>query len=220
MTDLYPSRHKLPVGLKVAYTVFMAVWVPSYWMAYGPTNFLYFCDIALFVTLFAIWRESPLLASAPAVGIIIPQILWCADFLCGLFGYFPLNMTNYMFQHNGWVELYFDALSFFHVWLPLLLIYLVAKLGYDRRALRLWTVAAWILLTTCYLWMPPPPEPVHEAGARQVPVNINYVYGLKNDAPQAFMHPDVWFALLMAGMPVLIFLPTHWALEKWRGDSK
>jgi hypothetical protein len=135
-----------------------------------------------------------------------------------LFGYFPLNMTAYMFQHEGWVEWYYDGLSLFHLWLPCLLIYLVARLGYDRRALVLWTVTAWILLVVCYLWMPPPPEPVHLPGVRQPPVNINYVYGLDKTAAQTFMHPHVWFALLMAVMPVLVFLPTHWVLEKWRGE--
>lgn len=217
MTDLYPSRHKLPLWLKLAYTLFMVVWIPSYWLAYGPTNFLYFCDIALFVTLLAIWKESPLLASAPAVGIIIPQILWVMDFVCGLFGYFPVGMTEYMFIHEGWQQWYYDALSFFHLWLPLLLVFLVARLGYDKRALRLWTVTAWILLIICYLWMPPPPLPEYPEGVRQVPVNINYVYGLKDDAAQTFMHPHLWFVMLMAFLPVLIFLPTHWVLEKWRG---
>jgi len=203
--------------LKLGYTIFMIVWVPSYWMAYGPTNFLYFCDIALFVTLFAIWKESALLASAPAVGIIIPQILWAVDYLCGLCGYFPLKMTTYMFEHENLEQWYYDGLSFFHLWLPLLLIYLVARLGYDRRALRLWTMITWFVLVVCYFWMPAPPKPDYGPEQREVPVNINYVYGLEDDAPQAFMHPHVWFALLMAVMPVLIFLPTHWVLEKWRG---
>ena len=39
------------MSLKVAYTAFMAVLVPVYWHHYGPTNFLYFCDVALFLTL-------------------------------------------------------------------------------------------------------------------------------------------------------------------------
>lgn len=217
MTDLYPRRQKLPLWLKLLYTIFMVIWIPSYWMAYGPTNFLYFCDIALLLTLFAIWKESPLLASAPAVGILIPQTLWCADFLCGLFGYFPLAMTKYMFEHDSWVEFYYDSLSFFHVWLPLLLVFLVSRLGYDHRALPLWTVITWILLIICYLWLPPPPAPEYGPGEREVPVNINYVFGLDDDAPQGLLHPHVWFALLMTVMPVLIFLPTHWVLEKWRG---
>ena len=43
------ARAALP--LKVAYTAFMAVLIPVYWHYYGPTNFLYFCDVALILTL-------------------------------------------------------------------------------------------------------------------------------------------------------------------------
>ena len=69
-------------ALKLAYTAFMAVLVPVYWYYYGPTNFLYFCDVALFLTLAGIWLESPLLVSMCAVGILAPQILWVRRFLC------------------------------------------------------------------------------------------------------------------------------------------
>ena len=44
---------------------FVAVLVPVYLRDYGPTNFLYFCDVALLMTLVAIWTESSLWASAP-----------------------------------------------------------------------------------------------------------------------------------------------------------
>ena len=54
----------------------MAVLVPVYWYYYGPTNFLYFCDVALFLTLAGLWLESPLLISMCAVGILLPQMLW------------------------------------------------------------------------------------------------------------------------------------------------
>lgn len=54
--------------------------VPYYWTAYTPWNFLYFCDIALLVTLAALWLESPFLTSTQAVGIVLPQMLWVVDF--------------------------------------------------------------------------------------------------------------------------------------------
>ena len=47
---------------------------------YGPTNLLYFCDVALLVTLAAVWLDCPILAPAPAVGILFPQFLWVIDF--------------------------------------------------------------------------------------------------------------------------------------------
>ena len=58
-------RNRIPLTLKIAYTAFMVVLVQTYWIEYGPTNFLYFCDVALFFALGAVWLESPLLASMP-----------------------------------------------------------------------------------------------------------------------------------------------------------
>jgi hypothetical protein len=40
----------VPLWLKLAYTAFMAVLVPVYWVNCGPTNFVHFCDAALFLT--------------------------------------------------------------------------------------------------------------------------------------------------------------------------
>src|ERR1700689_4566422 len=55
------------------------------------------------------------------------------------------------------------SLSFFHFWLPWLLIYIVWKLGYDRRAFLRWWVLAWALLLVCYFFMPePPPAPEYK----------------------------------------------------------
>lgn len=58
--------------VKVIYTAFVGVLVPFYWHAYGLTNFLYFCDPALLLTLVALWLESPLLANIAAVEILLP----------------------------------------------------------------------------------------------------------------------------------------------------
>src|SRR3954471_6490272 len=87
-----------PLWLKLAYTAFMAVLVPVYWYYYGPTNFLYFCDVALFLTLAGIWIESPLLIGMGAVGITVPQMVWVADFVGTAIGFPVNNMTAYMFK--------------------------------------------------------------------------------------------------------------------------
>ena len=44
----------IPLWLKLAYSVFIAVLVPAYWWYYGPANFLWFSDLALLVTLVAV----------------------------------------------------------------------------------------------------------------------------------------------------------------------
>lgn len=42
------TDRSLPLWLKIGFTAFMATLVPIYWIKDGPTNFLYFCDMALF----------------------------------------------------------------------------------------------------------------------------------------------------------------------------
>jgi hypothetical protein len=193
---------RIPLWLKLVYTAFMAVLVPVYLHYYGWTNFLYFCDVALILTLIAIWIESPLLASMSAVGITVPQVVWVIDFIGTAIGYPVVHMTAYMYNANS--SLFLRGLSLFHGWLPFLLLYLVARLGYDRRALLHWTVVAWLLILVCYFFMPPP-----NPNAGLTPVNINYVWGLNDAAAQTWMPSWLWVIGMMALMPIICFLPVH-----------
>lgn len=202
------AGRRIPLPVKIAFTLFMAVLVPFYTVTYGPTNFLYFCDVSLFFTLAALWLESPLLASMPAVGLVLPQMLWVLDFCGSLIGHPITGMTDYMFK-DTWI--YARALSLFHGWLPFLLLWLVYRLGYDRRAFLGWTLLAWGLLFICYFFMPAPPPPTNNP---DLPVNINYVYGLSDDHAQTWMAPNLYFTLLLVGLPVGIFLPTHLLFRK------
>ncbi len=78
----------------------MAVLVPIYWIDYGPTNFLYFCDVALFMTLISIWSGNMLWASAAAIGILLPQAIWIADFLGSAVGLSMTGIAAYMFNSD------------------------------------------------------------------------------------------------------------------------
>lgn len=193
---------QVPLPLKVAYSAFVALFVPLYWREYGPANFLWACDIALFVTLAALWRESRLLAGMAAVAMLVPEALWNLDFFARLVTgrhFFGLDATGYMF--NPALPLWLRALSLFHVFLPLLLLWLVRRLGYDRRALPAATALIWIVLPLSY-WLTDPVS------------NINWVFGL-GQRPIAGL-PGPWhLAALMAATPLLIYLPTH-LLLKWR----
>ena len=202
-------KNVIPLSIKVIFTAFMAVLVPFYWKSYGPSNFLYFCDVALFLTLIGVWTENKLLISLPAVGILVPQFIWVIDFVGGFFGLAPLGMTEYMFDQN--IPLFARGLSLFHGWLPFLLIYLVYKVGYDKRAFKYWTVIAWVLLCVCYFVMPAPGAVLENINA---PVNINYVFGFSDAAAQEWMHPHVYFASLMIGLPLLVYYPTSIALKR------
>lgn len=195
-------RSRIPLGLKLAYTAFMAVLVPVYLTHYGPTNFLYFCDIALILTLIGLWTESALLISICAVGILAPQLLWAIDFLAQAAGSPLTGMTAYMF--DAATSPFLRGLSLFHGWLPFLLLFLVWRLGYDPRAWAAWSGLAVVVLFVCFFLMPPPrPDP------GLTPVNINYVWGMSDRAAQTMVPAWIWFTGLVVGIPGLICWPTH-----------
>jgi len=208
-----PNVSRVPLWLKVAYTAYMAVLVPVYWHYYGPTNFLYFCDVALLLTLIAIWPENALLISMCSVGILVPQAIWVIDFASTAAGFPLTGMTNYMFDSSH--SLFLRLLSLFHGWLPFLLVYLVWRTGYDRRGFWSWTILSWALLFICFFAMPlPTPDP------GLTPVNINYVWGPSDAAAQTWMPPYVWFACLLVGLPLIAFAPVHFLLARFMPKAR
>jgi hypothetical protein len=204
------TNRRIPTWVKVAYTAFVAIVVPSYWVTYSPWNFLYFCDIALLVTAVALWIEGPLLVSMQAVAITIPQLLWVVDFLCRLIaGVDITGVTSYMLDSS--IPLFLRALSLFHGWLPFALLWLLSRLGYDRRALGLQSVVAIMVFLISYLFAPAsPPSASHPNWA----VNINYVYGLDDKHPQTMMASWLWLLCLMAVTVIVLYLPTHFVLRR------
>lgn len=203
---------RIPLALKLAYTSFMAVLIPVYWANYGPTNFVYFCDVALLLTLVGVWTENRLLVSMSAVGILLPQALWCVDFAVQLTGHKFTGMTAYMFDAHR--SLFLRALSLFHGWLPFLLVYLVAKLGYDRRAGRAWTLLGWALCLVAFFALPPAgavlPDP-------KTPVNVNYVFGLDDARPQSWLPAGAYLVAWMAALATVVYAPTHFVLRRCLG---
>jgi len=202
-------KHKIPLAAKVAGTAFLAVMVPVYLHTYGPTNFLWFCDAALILTVAGMWLESSLLISMCAVGILLPQCLWLADFGSHLLGFHFLNLTSYMFDPH--LPPFTRGLSLFHGWLPLLLVWLLIRVGYDKRALSAWTILVTALVLICYFFTPP-------AGAHlanhNTPINLNYVYGFNDQQPQQWVNQNLYVVLLVGVLWLVAFLPTHLALRK------
>jgi hypothetical protein len=86
--------------------------------------------------------------------------------------------------------------------LPPLLIWMLHRLGYDRRALSVQTLLAWVVLPVSYV--------VTDRSA-----NLNWVLG--PGQPQSWMHPLLYLLLLMVGFPLVVYLPTHLALLRLFG---
>ena len=204
------THSSIPMPLKIGYSLFMLVLVPFYWLTYGPSNFLYFCDIALFLTLVGIWKESSRLISIAAVGILLPQFVWVIDFIAMMFDVNILGLTEYMFRDS--ISLFARSLSLFHGWLPFLLVYLLIKLGYSRHALVQWTLIAWGAMLVSFLFMPAPGDILSHSNA---PVNINYVYGFSETSKQTFASDGVYLVGLMLTLPLTIYWPTSKILARY-----
>lgn len=202
------SCDRIPLATKLAITAFLVVLIPAYWNTCGPANFLRFCDTALLLTVAGIWLESPLLISMCAVGILLPQCLWLADFGGKLFGLHLLSPAPYSFA-PGTVWLTWGR-SLFHGLLPLLLVWLLFRLGYDGRALRAWSGLAAVLLLASYFFTLP--AGAHPADPN-TPVNLNYIYGFNDRRPQAWINQNLYVILWFGVLWLTAFLPTHLVLR-------
>ncbi len=184
----------ISLGLKIGYTLFVCVVVPIYWRQYGPANFLWFSDIALLAMVPALWLENALLVSMMALSILFLELVWNADFWIRLVtGKSLVSLSAYMFDPN--IPLFIRGLSLFHVALPILVVWLLYRLGYDRRALLWQTMVALVVMPISYLLTNP----------RE---NINWVYGL-GEKPQHIMPEWLFVLSLMIGIPLLVYLPTR-----------
>ncbi len=188
----------IPLWIKLGYTLFVGATVVVYAFKYPPANFLWFSDIALLGTVPALWLESSLLASMMTIAVLLPDVLWNASFFVQLArGRGLRGFTDYMFDPAN--PRYVRAFSLFHVVMPVLLVWLVMRLGYSPQALLAQTLLSWIVLTLTY-WLTDPK------------LNVNWVFG-PGDKPQQRMAPLLYLGLLMVIIPVLVYLPTHLLLH-------
>jgi hypothetical protein len=186
---------RISLWIKILYSLFLCVLVPVYWHHYGPANFLWASDIALFLVFAALWSEKRLPSSMMAIGVLPFEIGWIIDFLTGAQ---LLGLTSYMFEPE--LPLYLRGLSLFHIALPAIMIFLLNRLGYDRRALVGQTLLTWILLPVTYFVTDPA-------------ANINFVFGF-GDEPQTLIHPLLYLALEMILLPVIVYFPGHLVLQR------
>jgi hypothetical protein len=209
---LADHRALIPPWLKIAYTVFLGVLVAVYWPAYGPANFLWFCDAAAIVTCFALWLESPLLAGSQAVAMTISQTIWTLDFFTeGRL----LGFSAYMFDPN--MRLYVRALSTFHIWMPALLLWMVWRLGYDRRSVWLATFLCAALLIGSFL-LTDPRKPLR--GYPYESINVNRVYGPQVKTVQQRMPSVAYLVLQMVLYPLCLYWPTHLVFKRIFRDPR
>ncbi len=126
---------RVPLWLKVLWTVWVILWAPVFWRQYGAQNLLYFCDLGNFFIAAALWMESPLLFSWQACGLLLFQSLYTIDLLgATISGKHVIGGTEYMFDAT--VPLFVRLLSLFHVATPPLLLWAIRRLGYDSARME------------------------------------------------------------------------------------
>ena len=195
---------RLPLWLKIAWTVWLAAWMPLYWKQYGFQNFLFFCDIGNLLIGLALWFESRLIFSWQACGLLLFQTLYTIDLAAALLtGRHPIGGTEYMFDPG--IPLPVRLLSLFHVVTPPLLLWAIWKLGYDRRGWKLQTLATWIIIPINYFWRPG--------------FDVNWARG-PFFREQHCMPAPIYLLGYLVVVPLLIYYPTHLLLQRWTRSWK
>jgi hypothetical protein len=192
-----PAPHAFPV-LRWFSLLWMVVWLPAYFRVWGWGNLLHLCDVAVILTFVGIWWANPLLLSSQAVGSVGAGFFWILDVGWRLTtGRFLVGGTDYMWdtRYPLWVRL----LSTFHVGLPLVLLWTLRKVGYDRRALGVQAaIAAVLLIISRFL---------------STELNMNYAY---RDPVfhRAWGPAPAHVAMIFIPLVSLIYWPTH-LLLRW-----
>jgi hypothetical protein len=105
-------------------------------------------------------------------------------------------IVRYLILLIGGFTVLVVTLSLFHVPLPIGLVWLVHRLGYDRRAWLCQSLLALVVLPVSY-WLTDPAE------------NGTWVHGL--GAPQRRLPPWLYLALLIVAFSLVLYLPPHLA---------
>lgn len=188
----------IPRGAAWGFTAWMALWVPTVLWAYGPQNFLWACNIAQFLVWYAVWRGDRLVLSSQAGTVCLVGLVWTLDFALGLAtgGQFA-HVTAYMF--DAALPLPARASSLFHIGLPLFVLWLLRRTGYDARGWRLQCLIGGAAVIAGWLLTDP-----HR--------NINWVYR-PFEVDQALMPTPAFVVLLLVLNPVFVYLPGHFLVR-------
>ena len=208
VNSLLRHKSRIPLWLKAAYTLWLLVLIPIDLDFYGPWIFLWFCHVGNLVLAVALWTESRLLFSWQTLSVLFFQVMFTLDLLGRLaLGFHPIGGTEYVFDTINY-PWHIRVSSMFHVFIPVLLLWGVWRLGYDRRAFGLQVVFSWCLLLACFFFSPPK-------------MDINWVFG-PYDKPQTLVSPGLYLVFLMLTLPLVLYLPKHLALSWWqrRRDSR
>jgi hypothetical protein len=205
---MFPRPGRIPLWLKIGWTIWLLAWAPVYWRQYGAQNFLFFCDLGNLLIGIGLWLESPLIFSWVACGVLVFQTVYTVELVGALFArHHSFGGVGYMFDPH--LPLTVRLLSLFHVVTPPLLLWVIWRVGYDSRGWKLQTLMTWVVIPVNYFWRPQ--------------YDVNWVRGLFF-YPQHAMPAWAYLALYFTVVPLCVYFPTHlalqWATERWRTVTK
>jgi len=173
-------------------------WFTSYWRTWGFANFAHFCDVAVILTCIGMWSNSALLISSQAVNALIVDIAWALDAGSMLLSQHPLFGGN-EFLLDAHYPLWARALAIFHLVMPVLLLWGLYCLGYDRRG---WALQCAIALPVFIL-------------ARFTPPARNTDYAFTDPFFHRQWGPAPLHVLVSwLFMVIVVYWPTHAALKR------
>jgi len=194
-----PPQRRISLWVKLPYTAWVLVLLPLWIAQDGWRELLWMSDVALCGLCIALWWESALLAGMMTLATLVFELCWAGAYVHGLATGAPIDSIAYMFDQRE--PLHTRTLSLFHLFLPVVELWAVQRLGYDRRALMARTLLLWLLLPASY-W------------ASDAETNVNFVYGL-GSPPLLPLAPLPWTLTMMAAIALLVYVPLHLALSRW-----
>jgi len=192
------ANSRIPLWLKLAWTAWILAWAPLYWKHYGAQNFLYFCDLGNLLIGIGLWLESRLILSWQAVGLLVFQTLYTLDLIAAMvFGTHPFGGTEYMFDPA--IPFLVRLLGLYHLAVPVLLLWVVRRLGYDPNALKYQIFTTCVVVPINYFWRPQ--------------YNVNFARGIGHE--QHLMPGWLYLLGYLVVALLVVYWPTHWALARW-----
>lgn len=181
--------------LKSAYTILAIIVLVVYWDQYGPSNFLWFSDIAFFLMVPALWFRNRFISSMMAVGVFPLEILWVIGLISG--GSF-LGIAAYMYDPT--LPLWLRLLSLFHFPMIGSVIYMVWQYGYDKRALVPQIILSVSVVILTHLFT-------------DKAENVNMVY--PPDGSEQFMSESLYIAMMPFILVGGVIVPMHCLLKRY-----
>jgi hypothetical protein len=199
MDPVSRDEPRLPPGWRWLGVLWLAVYLPAYAWAYGWANFLFLCNLGVILTAIGLISGRRLLLSSQAVAAPVIGLAWGLDAGWRLVsGSHLFGGTEYMWDAS--LPLFTRLLSLYHVIWPLLLLYWLSRLGYDRRGWPLQAVIAAAAILAARLFT----TPVE---------NINFAFSdpffHRQLGPAAVHLLCVWL-----GLAGIAYGATHWCLRR------